>query len=91
MSSAAEHYGRHLGPIYVWMAGGTDAALQAGTAEIEALGLPVTQGERLIEMAGAELPVGCMCSYTTIFTSARRTAGKRESVTVASCGGHLNT
>lgn len=44
MASAAEHYEHHLGPIYVWMAGGCDAALEAGRAEIEALGLPVFGG-----------------------------------------------
>jgi len=26
MSTAAEHYEHHLGPIYVWMAGGAEAA-----------------------------------------------------------------
>jgi len=42
MTSVAEHYAHHLGPIYVWMAGGPEAALKAGTAEIEALNLPLT-------------------------------------------------
>lgn len=41
MATAELHYAHHLGPIYVWMAGGAEAALQAGTAEIEALNLPV--------------------------------------------------
>jgi SAM-dependent methyltransferase len=39
MVSAAEHYEQHLGPIYVWMAGGVDAALKAGSDDIEALDL----------------------------------------------------
>ena len=35
MSTVAEHYATHLGPIYLWMAGGAEVALQAGGAEIE--------------------------------------------------------
>ena len=50
MSTAAEHYERHLGPIYVWMAGGVEAALQAGGAEIEALRLPVTRGAVVLDL-----------------------------------------
>lgn len=40
MTSVAEHYKQHLGPIYVWMAGGVDAALKTGSNDIEALDLP---------------------------------------------------
>lgn len=40
MTTVTEHYASHLAPIYVWMAGGAEAALQAGAAEIEALNLP---------------------------------------------------
>jgi len=50
MSTAAEHYEHHLGPIYVWMAGGAEAALQAGSAEIEALNLPVTRGAVVLDL-----------------------------------------
>jgi 2-polyprenyl-3-methyl-5-hydroxy-6-metoxy-1,4-benzoquinol methylase len=50
MSTVAEHYEHHLGPIYVWMAGGAEAALQAGSAEIEALSLPVTQGALVLDL-----------------------------------------
>jgi len=50
MSTAAEHYEHHLGPIYVWMAGGAEAALQAGSAEIEALNLPVTRGPVVLDL-----------------------------------------
>jgi 2-polyprenyl-3-methyl-5-hydroxy-6-metoxy-1,4-benzoquinol methylase len=50
MSTAAEHYERHLGPIYVWMAGGAEAALQAGSAEIEALNLPVARGDVVLDL-----------------------------------------
>jgi hypothetical protein len=33
MTTVTEHYANHLAPIYLWMAGGPEAALQAGTAE----------------------------------------------------------
>jgi len=35
VNSVAEHYERVLSPVYAWMAGGVDAALAAGAAEIE--------------------------------------------------------
>jgi 2-polyprenyl-3-methyl-5-hydroxy-6-metoxy-1,4-benzoquinol methylase len=50
MTTAAEHYEHHLGPIYVWMAGGAEAGLRAGSAEIEALNLPVTQGAVVLDL-----------------------------------------
>jgi len=50
MTSVAEHYANHLGPIYVWMAGGREAALQAGTAEIEALNLPLTDRAVVLDL-----------------------------------------
>lgn len=50
MSTVAEHYQRLLGPIYVWMAGGTEAALQAGSQEIEALNLPVARGAMVLDL-----------------------------------------
>jgi SAM-dependent methyltransferase len=50
MTTVAEHYANHLGSIYVWMAGGSEAALQAGTAEIEALNLPLANGAVVIDL-----------------------------------------
>ena len=50
MSTVAEHYERHLGPIYVWMAGGAEAALRAGGAEIEALNPPVARGDVVLDL-----------------------------------------
>lgn len=35
------HYDEHLGPIYEWMVGGTDAALDQGAAEVTKLGAVV--------------------------------------------------
>jgi 2-polyprenyl-3-methyl-5-hydroxy-6-metoxy-1,4-benzoquinol methylase len=50
MSTVAEHYERHLGPIYLWMAGGAEAALAAGSAEIEALNLPAARGDVVLDL-----------------------------------------
>jgi len=50
MSTVADHYERHLAPVYVWMAGGAEAALQAGGAEIEALNLPVAGGAVVFDL-----------------------------------------
>jgi SAM-dependent methyltransferase len=37
LSSVAEHYERLLAPIYLWMAGGMDAAIARGRAEVHAV------------------------------------------------------
>ena len=50
MSTVTEHYAKHLAPIYLWMAGGPAAALEAGAAEIEALNLPLTQGAVVLDL-----------------------------------------
>jgi len=50
MTSVTEHYAKHLAPIYLWMAGGSVAAIEAGTAEIEALNLPLTPGAVVIDL-----------------------------------------
>jgi len=36
MATVAEHYKTHLAPVYLWMAGGFDAAVSRGETEIEA-------------------------------------------------------
>ena len=37
MTTVAAHYAEHLAPIYLWMAGGADAALLAGAAEVQGM------------------------------------------------------
>lgn len=39
MSSVSEHYDRHLGPVYSWMIGDIDAAIDRNREELRALGL----------------------------------------------------
>ena len=34
MATVAEHYAAHLAPIYLWMAGGMDAALRVGSTDV---------------------------------------------------------
>jgi SAM-dependent methyltransferase len=56
VASVAEHYDRHLGPVYRWMVGDVAAALERGQAELEALGVaPGTTGLALDLGAGLGL------------------------------------
>jgi SAM-dependent methyltransferase len=50
MTSVTEHYAQHLAPIYLWMAGGAEAALQAGAAEIEQLNLRLEEGASVVDL-----------------------------------------
>jgi SAM-dependent methyltransferase len=48
--SVAEHYERVLSPVYAWMAGGAEAAIVAGGAELEALKVPLVPGARVVDL-----------------------------------------
>jgi SAM-dependent methyltransferase len=50
MTSCADHYEHLLAPIYLWMAGGAQAALRAGRAEIEASGLQLGPGSSVVDL-----------------------------------------
>lgn len=50
MRSVAEHYADHLAPIYLWMAGGEDAALSAGESELDSLHLPAQSGDSVLDL-----------------------------------------
>ncbi|HKS57660.1 MAG TPA: class I SAM-dependent methyltransferase [Steroidobacteraceae bacterium] len=50
MTNVTEHYASHLAPIYLWMAGGAEAALQAGAAEIEQLDLRLKDGAIVVDL-----------------------------------------
>src|ERR1700733_15428993 len=43
MATTFDHYDYHLGRIYSWMVGDTEAALARSAAELDAIGLPVTR------------------------------------------------
>jgi 2-polyprenyl-3-methyl-5-hydroxy-6-metoxy-1,4-benzoquinol methylase len=50
MTTCTDHYEHHLAPVYLWMAGGAQAALQTGRDEIEALALPLGPGSSVVDL-----------------------------------------
>ena len=50
MTSVNEHYAKHLGPIYIWMAGGVDSAVKRGAIEIEAIYAPFPKGSVSVDI-----------------------------------------
>jgi SAM-dependent methyltransferase len=50
VSTAAEHYADLLGPVYVWMSGGLEAAFAAGDAEVEPLVEGLAPGTRVVDL-----------------------------------------
>jgi SAM-dependent methyltransferase len=50
MVTVEEHYARHLAPIYVWMAGGFEAAVARGRSEIEAVVGPLAGGGTVVDL-----------------------------------------
>ena len=51
MQSVKDHYAAHLGPLYSWMAGGVEAALTRGAAELESLRLdPAAGGSHAVDL-----------------------------------------
>jgi len=50
IASVAEHYENHLAPVYVWMAGGLEAAIARGNGEIDALCLTRGQGRTAFDL-----------------------------------------
>jgi SAM-dependent methyltransferase len=50
MSAVTDHYAQLLAPIYLWMAGGPEAALSHGSAELSALRIPSTKRSKAIDL-----------------------------------------
>jgi len=50
MTSVQEHYDRHLGPVYAWMAGGIEPAFERGTAELDAIGAQPSNGGVAVDL-----------------------------------------
>ncbi len=44
MNRVNEHYEKHLGPVYTWMVGGYDSAIERGAKEVEAIANSVGDG-----------------------------------------------
>lgn len=50
MPSVIDHYASHLAPVYAWMAGGIDAAIERGASEVSALDLSPTTGAVAVDL-----------------------------------------
>jgi SAM-dependent methyltransferase len=50
MTSVQEHYDRHLGPVYAWMAGGIEPAFERGRAELDAIGVQRSNGGVAVDL-----------------------------------------
>ena len=50
MTTVAEHYENHLAPVYLWMAGGFDAAISCGESEINAICLNPSNGLSAVDL-----------------------------------------
>ena len=50
MESVQAHYEQHLGPVYAWMAGGIEAALARGAAEIAELAADCPAGAPVVDL-----------------------------------------
>ena len=50
MSSVSDHYSRLLAPVYAWMSGSVEAALDAGNAELADLNLPLPAGTLVVDL-----------------------------------------
>jgi len=49
-ATAAQHDDGQLARVYIWMAGGAEAALDAGRIEVESLGLPHAPGDLVVDL-----------------------------------------
>jgi SAM-dependent methyltransferase len=73
--TAADHYKTHLAPVYVWMAGGMDAALARGDREIAAILPDLAKGATAVDLGAGfgmhAIPLARRgCSVIAIDTSA---------------------
>lgn len=50
MSSVQAHYDEHLGPVYAWMFGGAEPAIERGAAELQRLGIPHSDGGLAVDL-----------------------------------------
>src|SRR5262245_11445454 len=50
MPTVVDHYEKHRGPVYTWMSGGIDAALEQGAKELESLGLSGPQAGTAVDL-----------------------------------------
>jgi SAM-dependent methyltransferase len=69
MPSVAEHYAKHLGPVYSWMAGGVEAAIDRGAAELNAIPLNPSAGGFAVDLGAGfgmhAIPLA-RCGFTVL-------------------------
>jgi hypothetical protein len=75
MATVADHYKTHLAPIYLWMAGGFEAAVSRGEAEIESIVPRLSSGATAVDLGAGfgmhAIPLARRgCSVIAIDTSA---------------------
>jgi len=75
MTTVFEHYETHLAPIYLWMAGGFEHAIQTGRSDLNALGVRIFPGMSALDLGAGfgmhAIPLGELgCSVTAVDTSA---------------------
>lgn len=75
MSTVLQHYATHLGPIYLWMAGGFERAIETGRADLETLGAPFRAGTAALDLGAGfgmhAVPLAqAGCSVTAVDSSA---------------------
>ena len=50
MNSVSDHYSQLLAPVYAWMSGSVEAALDAGKAELDELNLQLAAGALVVDL-----------------------------------------
>jgi len=69
MASVTEHYEQHLGPIYTWMGGDLQAAIERNRAELQELGVKPSEHGVAIDLGagpgGYTIPLA-QAGYTTL-------------------------
>lgn len=75
MSTVLQHYATHLAPVYLWMAGGFERAAEMGRSDIQALGVPVAAGTKVLDLGAGfgmhAVPLAqAGCAVTAVDSSA---------------------
>jgi len=74
MSTVLQHYANHLGPIYLWMAGGFERAIEMGRSDLRALDVPIRPGMTALDLGAGfgmhAVPLAqAGCSVTAVDSS----------------------
>jgi predicted RNA methylase len=89
VTAVVEHYEHHLAPVYLWMAGGMEAALARGQLEVAAVCPQPSKGQLAVDLgagfgmhaiplAGRGYSVVAIDSSTTLLDAMRNHSGARS-------------